>query len=121
MLSLHIPGNYSDYLFSIKKVLLDHYIQSRRQKIPVLMQMFGIGDHGGGPEEEIINIQKWKKRYKDKFDIEFSGFEEFFNEIKEKYSNMLPTITDDEPYLEFHSFHSLLKLLIHGKSKQKYD
>lgn len=103
VLSLHLPGTYNDYLFSIKKVLLNFHFQLKKQKIPVLMQVFGRGDHGGGPEEEeLINLRKWREEYGDKIDFIFSGLDEFFEEIKKKYSDKLPEIVDDELYLEFH-------------------
>lgn len=102
VLAYSTPGSYSDYLSDIKRILWNVEQQREKQEIPVIMQVFGRGDHGGGPEEiEVQNVKKWMEEYKGRLELIASGMDEFFDYVREHYLKDLP-IFEDELYLEFH-------------------
>ena len=61
----------------------------------------GVGDHGGGPTRDMLEIaQRWQKSPVFP-NLEFTTAEKYLQLIKDKTTNFLPT-WDDELYLEFH-------------------
>ena len=101
VLAYLLPGSYSDYLSSIRRILLNIHTQVKKQEIPVILQVFGRGDHGGGPEEEeLLNLEEWRGRRSSLLNITRGGIEEFFKHL-DKHRGRLPVI-NDELYLEFH-------------------
>jgi alpha-mannosidase len=61
----------------------------------------GVGDHGGGPTRDMLEIaQRWQKSPVFP-DLEFTTAEKYLQLIKDQTTNSLPT-WDDELYLEFH-------------------
>ena len=102
VLTYILPGGYNDYLSDLKRVLWILYKQFTRQKIPVILVVYGRGDHGGGPEEvEARNIERWRRRLSRFMELAHSGMEEFFEYIEKRYGGKLPLVKD-ELYLEFH-------------------
>ncbi len=102
VLTYILPGNYNDYLSDVKRLFWNVYKQFVRQKIPIILVVYGRGDHGGGPEEkEVRNIEDWRKRLHGVMELVPSGMEDFFNHVEKAYGKVLPIIRD-ELYLEFH-------------------
>ncbi|MEM7553184.1 MAG: alpha-mannosidase [Cyanobacteria bacterium P01_A01_bin.84] len=60
----------------------------------------GVGDHGGGPTRDMLEVaRRWEKS--DVFpDLEFVTSEQYIQQIQEKNSNF--PVWNDELYLEFH-------------------
>ena len=102
VLAYILPGSYSDYLSSAKRVLWNLYKQFTRQGIPVVLVVYGRGDHGGGPEEiEVRNVEHWRTRLGRFIVFAHSGMREFLEHVEEAYGEELPLVRD-ELYLEFH-------------------
>ncbi|ASJ09380.1 hypothetical protein A3L11_09125 [Thermococcus siculi] len=102
VLAYSTPGSYSDYLSDIKRILWNIEQQREKQDIPVLMQVFGRGDHGGGPEEvEVQNIARWMEEHRGELELIPTGMDEFFDYVRENHLEELP-VFEDEIYLEFH-------------------
>ncbi|MEM4490233.1 MAG: glycoside hydrolase family 38 C-terminal domain-containing protein [Desulfurococcaceae archaeon] len=96
------PGNYNDYLSSIKRVIWNIYRQLTRQNMPLILQLYGRGDHGGGPgEDELANIVKWLNKYKPILTFTASTISEFLQHIETTRGDKLPEY-NGELYLEFH-------------------
>jgi alpha-mannosidase len=96
------PGGYNDYLSSAKRVLWNIHVQTLKQSIPIILQVYGRGDHGGGPDEdELINIVNWVKHYKPLILLIPARMTEFFKYIEATIASNLP-VYDGELYLEFH-------------------
>jgi len=102
ILALNIPGNYSDILSSFKRILLNIHTQYSKQEIPYIAQIFGRGDHGGGPEEfEIKNLNLWRKKYRKMIEIKHSSLCDYFKDVEKYFFKNLP-VYEEELYLEFH-------------------
>jgi Alpha-mannosidase len=96
------PGGYNDYLSSIRRVLWNIHVQTQKQSIPIILQVYGRGDHGGGPGiDELINIVKWVKHYKPIILFIPARMTEFFKYIEATVASNLP-VYNGELYLEFH-------------------
>jgi len=97
-----LPGSYSDYLSDIKRIIWNIFNQWRRQRISVILQVYGRGDHGGGPEEEeLLNIGKWAEKWHPIILLKHGGMDEFFGHVRKNYYDKLPEV-EGELYLEFH-------------------
>ncbi|MEM3454727.1 MAG: glycoside hydrolase family 38 C-terminal domain-containing protein [Thermoproteota archaeon] len=90
VLAYRHPTSYGLTKSDIEKAITD-LLQSKE---PILLILFGKGDHGGGPEEEdITEILKIKEQTRS-LNIKFGTPEEFFNKIKN--SNLsIPIIRDE--------------------------
>ena len=97
-----LPGSYSDYLSDVKRIIWNILSQWRKQRIPVILQVYGRGDHGGGPEEEeVVNLRLWKRKWHPIIVFEHGGMGDFFSYIERNYRGELPKVSG-ELYLEFH-------------------
>ena len=96
------PGSYNDNLSSVKRILWNMLIQMRKQNIPAILQFYGRGDHGGGPDEvELVNIGTWIRKYYPVIAFIPSTMSEFFKFVEKTYGDALPLFSG-ELYLEFH-------------------
>jgi len=83
------------------KILSQLQFIIKKQKIPVLLYIFGKGDHGGGIENYMVkNALDFIEKYKNEIEIKFSKLHDFFEELK-KYEEKLP-IYKGELYLKTH-------------------
>lgn len=71
-----------------------------RQEVDELMVVYGMGDHGGGPTEEMIkqiNLLSKEETYPE---VKFAKAEDYFKEVEKKYKDL--PVWNDELYLEYH-------------------
>lgn len=90
VLAYRLPTSYG-----LTKISLEQVITSLSQnKEPILLLLFGKGDHGGGPEEDdILEILKIKE-HKGNLVIKFGTPEEFFKEVK-TCNLSIPVVKDE--------------------------
>lgn len=90
VLAFRHPTSYGLTRNSLEKAI-ENLAQNKE---PILLLLFGRGDHGGGPEEDdILEILKIKEQRKDLV-IKFGTPEEFFKKLES--SNLsIPTIKDE--------------------------
>ncbi len=95
------------YYRLVNKKMIKRYkdFQKKTNNFPVYMHLYGIGDHGGGPSKEDIEIGK-KCETTDLFpNVKFGTAEEYFKHtekvLKSNSALNLP-VWKDELYLEYH-------------------
>ncbi|MCD6564168.1 MAG: alpha-mannosidase [Thermoproteales archaeon] len=100
ILSHLTPGGYNQNV-NPRHLLLELEALKQKHGINYLLVLFGHGDHGGGPNrdmiERAISLGRWEKFPR----IEFGKAINYFKEIEERYSDELP-IYRDELYLKTH-------------------
>jgi alpha-mannosidase len=100
-----LPGSYNDYLIDIKRIIWNARKQLAKQNIPVILQYYGRGDHGGGPRrEEVENIRKWNRKYKGIVRLIHGCSRDFFNHIEENYPHILPIVEREDSCLTSNPF-----------------
>ena len=71
---------------------------AKKAGVPVILKVYGVGDHGGGPTrrdiEKIIEISKWPVAPT----VKFGTYNEFFKEV-EPYSDSLPVENTELNYI----------------------
>ncbi len=76
-------------------------IQEEKHDIPETAWLYGVGDHGGGPTADMLDMgRKWANS-PIFFEIQPSTLEDFLINLKAKLPRDLP-VWQDELYLEFH-------------------
>ena len=87
----------------LEPVAIAKYLANQEEKhnIPETAWLYGVGDHGGGPTADMLNMgRKWVDS-QIFFKMQPSTLEDFLLNVKAKLPTDLP-IWQDELYLEFH-------------------
>lgn len=72
-------------------------------KDPVMLHLYGVGDHGGGPTRTMLdNAQRLMKPDVVYPKLEFSTAASFFNELEKKLPSLNVPVWKDELYFEYH-------------------
>ena len=73
------------------------------QDNPVIMHLYGVGDHGGGPTRTMLdNAQRLMKPDAVFPKLEFSTATDFFNELDKKLPELKVPTWNDELYFQYH-------------------
>jgi alpha-mannosidase len=104
----YIPHDYANDTNPVKMATdLSVYAPAMYSSEPVagreLLHLFGVGDHGGGPTREMLDIaRRWIPEDAVFPRLRFSTAGEFFNDLQESSANLnLPTWRN-EMYFEYH-------------------
>ncbi|MFZ4728066.1 MAG: alpha-mannosidase [Pseudanabaena sp.] len=87
----------------LEPVAIAKYLATQEEKhdIPETAWLYGVGDHGGGPTADMLDMgRKWAD-FPIFFEMQPSTLEDFLLNLKEKLPEDLP-VWQDELYLEFH-------------------
>jgi len=72
-------------------------------KQPVMLHLYGVGDHGGGPTRTMLdNAQRLMRPDVVYPKLEFSTAASFFNELEKKLPSLKVPVWKDELYFEYH-------------------
>src|SRR5215470_1618970 len=72
-------------------------------KEPVMLHLYGVGDHGGGPTRTMLDIAERLRKPDVVYPkLEFSTAASFFNELEPKLQTLKVPVWKDELYFEYH-------------------
>ncbi len=94
-----------DYVNPIEPVSMarDLAEQLPKTKSPELMHLYGIGDHGGGPTREMLDVaRRWQSPDALYPQLRFSTAQSFFDDISKKLDTLTVPVWKNELYLEYH-------------------
>jgi alpha-mannosidase len=101
VLSYHTVGSYSEDVN--KETIINHLkILKDKHGLSILMHIYGRGDHGGGPTEDMV-LKAKNILDEGTINLKFARAEEFFKEVEESLRGgaALPTV-NDELYVKTH-------------------
>jgi alpha-mannosidase len=84
-------------------VLAERMVKQQEQQkgLDDLLNLYGVGDHGGGPTREMIGRYQEMAKIETFPEVEHAHPREFLEEMEEKHEGEIPT-WNDELYLEYH-------------------
>ncbi|HEV8385362.1 MAG TPA: glycoside hydrolase family 38 C-terminal domain-containing protein, partial [Candidatus Acidoferrales bacterium] len=94
-----------DYVNPIEPVSMarDLAEQLPKSKSPELMHLYGIGDHGGGPTREMLDVaRRWQSPNALYPRLRFSTAQSFFDDVSKKLDTLTVPVWKSELYLEYH-------------------
>lgn len=96
----HGYGNGTDPV-EMARILAEYAPET---KIPEMMHLYGVGDHGGGPTRQMLdNIQRWEQPRAVFPQLQYSRAGDFFAEIeKRRAAGLEPPVWRSELYLQYH-------------------
>ncbi|MEM2740359.1 MAG: alpha-mannosidase, partial [Candidatus Bathyarchaeia archaeon] len=100
ILAYHTVGSYNE---DVNESRISSYLDVMKDKhgLDILMYVYGRGDHGGGPTEDMV-LRSLDISRSGIFDLRFSRAEDFFLEAEKIVEGVdIPTI-DDELYVKTH-------------------
>ncbi|MBN1348556.1 alpha-mannosidase [candidate division KSB1 bacterium] len=101
VLVCHTVGGYGEAVQG-KKMAQQMKTIIERHKIPVLLVPYGHGDHGGGPQRDMVERAIELEQREDYPQVKFSTAEKYFDQVsKHPEAQNLPVI-DDELYIKTH-------------------
>jgi alpha-mannosidase len=68
---------------------------ARNNQVPVIMDFFGVGDHGGGPTRRAIRAILKFRQEKDAPRVEFSSMDDYFKALRAAQTPAFPVVKDD--------------------------
>ena len=104
ILAYHTVGSYNeriDQRYADVLMLAQLEELKRTHGIDRLLILFGHGDHGGGPTEDMIRKALELKERKEYPEIRFATAKKYFDEIKLMAEEKIPTV-NDELYVKTH-------------------
>ncbi|MCI0512737.1 glycosyl hydrolase-related protein [candidate division KSB1 bacterium] len=95
----YLPQNYGT-IPNRANILRDFSVYQQNTKQSDFMMLYGHGDHGGGPTQQMVTELEQLSREKIFPKISFSSPTKFFNAIEQNALNL--PVQRDEMYLEYH-------------------
>ncbi|HDD34041.1 MAG TPA: hypothetical protein ENG30_02705, partial [Thermofilaceae archaeon] len=102
VLAYHTVGSYSEDVDE-RRIAEQLEVMKSRHGLNLLMYLYGRGDHGGGPTEEMV-IRAGRIAEKGVFDLKFAKAIEFFEEVEKIASSqsVKVPVVNDELYVKTH-------------------
>ncbi|MBS7641820.1 MAG: glycoside hydrolase family 38 C-terminal domain-containing protein [Candidatus Bathyarchaeia archaeon] len=101
VLAYHTIGSYNE---DVSESKISNYLDVMKSKhgLDIIMYVYGRGDHGGGPAEDmVVKVLDISRRRV--FDLKFSKAEDFFDELERIVSRGVSIpIVNDELYVKTH-------------------
>ncbi len=94
-----------DYVNPIEPVSMARDLAEQLPKTnsPELMHLYGIGDHGGGPTREMLDVaRRWQTPNALYPRLRFSTAQSFFDDVSKKLDSLTVPVWKNELYLEYH-------------------
>ncbi len=104
VLTYQTVGGYSDDPRDIENLKVLFFVLNLRQQLDDLLLLYGIGDHGGGPTEDMVRgVEELSRRLRDFGIIEVRHVksEDYMRIVEERYGERIPKFKG-ELYLQFH-------------------
>ena len=110
VMAFRIPGSYCAYS-GLDKQIQDCRDETEEKGQP-LMCFYGVGNHGGGPTIENINLIRERRESDQEIDIVFSSPDEYFEEMKQNAGELQKIEGDLQHHASgCYSLNSLIKSL----------
>ncbi len=102
VLAYQTVGGYWGDPRDLDRIKLYFKLLNVRQRIKDLLLIYGIGDHGGGPTEDMVKSTKeLAKKFEKEVEVIHTTSLNYLKYIEDKYGDTLPTL-NGELYLQFH-------------------
>lgn len=106
VLAYQTLGGYVEDPRQVWRIKYYFFALHLRHRIPELLMLYGLGDHGGGPTEEMLEFIESSELLKGLSDlgvdeVKHVRTEDYLRMVKERYGNSLPKYVG-ELYLQFH-------------------
>jgi alpha-mannosidase len=100
ILTYHTVGSYNEDV-SEAKISSQLEVMKAKHGLDILMYVYGRGDHGGGPTEDMV-LKALDIARRGIFDLKFARAEDFFLEAERIIEDRGIPIVDDELYVKTH-------------------
>ncbi len=98
----YFPHDYANPVFPVQMAQdLANYVSS--MGYPEMLYLYGVGDHGGGPTRNMLNIaQTWKNPQRIYPNLSLGAVQPYFDQLTRDLPNLKVPTWRDELYLEYH-------------------